>query len=117
MWSRRKSDVRKPKLDVRMPKPDVHRHKSVGRRHRPESTHAACAKWPFCPFYSYSYIRRAGANSARICNEGDVARLVFTECQAYGLAQVDALSRVDEQASIGLSLENLYRIVVSAGHK
>ena len=27
MWSRRKSDVRKPKPDVRMPKPDVYRHK------------------------------------------------------------------------------------------
>ena len=69
------------------------------------------------PFYSYLYIRRAGANSARVCNEGDVARLVFTEHQAYGLAQVDALSRVDEQASIGISLENLYRIIVLAGHK
>ena len=43
--------------------------------------------------------------------------LVFTEHQAYGLAQVDALSRVDEQASIGVSLENLYRIIVTAGHK
>lgn len=48
------------------------------------------------PFYSYLYIRRAGANSSRVCNEEDVARLVFTEYQAYGLAQVDALSRVDE---------------------
>ena len=43
--------------------------------------------------------------------------LVLTERQAYGLAQVDVLSRVDEQASIGVSLENLYRVVVSAGHK
>lgn len=103
MCGRRKSDVRKhkpdvrmPWLDVRMPKYDVHRPESVGRWHKPVSSHAACAKWSYCPFYSYSYIRRAGANSARVCNEEDVARLVFTEYQAYGLAQVDALLRVDE---------------------
>lgn len=57
MWGRRKSDVRKhkpdvrmPRLDVRMPKHDAHRPESVGRWHRPESLHAACAKWPYCPF-------------------------------------------------------------------
>jgi len=44
------SDIRKPKPDVRMPKPDVHRPESVGRWYRPVSSHAACAKWPYCPF-------------------------------------------------------------------